>query len=115
MPAKIVTETCPAPECNLSQKDIERFLNELKKYMKLFKPAFQRMEQMKKSLTYLHGLLGSAARKNVEQMALGLREKVRSLQYFVGQSQWDSGASDRRSIKVDRRDVGRRGWSRVDR
>jgi len=36
------------------------------------------------------GLLGNATRKNVEQMALGLGEKVRSLQYFVGQSQWET-------------------------
>ena len=32
-------ETCVAPECNLSQKDVKLFLNELKKYMKRFKPA----------------------------------------------------------------------------
>lgn len=83
-------ETCMAPACNLRQKDIKLFLNELKKYMKLFKPAFQRTEQIQKSLTYMNGLLGNVARKNVEQMALGLREKVRSLQYFVGQSQWQT-------------------------
>ena len=59
------------------------------KYMKLFKPAFQRVEQAKRSQTYVHGLLGNATRKNVEQMALGLGEKVRSQQYFVGQSQWE--------------------------
>lgn len=29
-------------------------------------------------------------RKNVEQMALGQKEKVRSLQYFVRQSQWET-------------------------
>jgi SRSO17 transposase len=86
---RIPVETCPAPECNLSTKDVKLFLNELKKYMKLFKGAFQRVEQIKKSLTYLHGLLGNATRKNVEQMALGQKEKVRSLQYFVGQSQWE--------------------------
>jgi len=90
MPTEIVTETCPAPECNLGQKDIERFLDELTKYMKLFKPAFQRTEQLKHSATYVRGLLGKAVRKNVEQMALGLGEKVRSLQYFVGQSRWVS-------------------------
>jgi len=87
---RIRVETCPAPECNLSTKDVKLFLNELKKYMKLFKGAFQRVEQIKKSLTYLHGLLGNATRKNVEQMALGQKEKVRSLQYFVGQSQWET-------------------------
>ena len=88
MPTEIVTETCPAPECNLSKEDIERFLDELKNYMELFNPAFQRVEQLKRSTTYVHGLLGNTTRKNIEQMALGLGEKVRSLQYFAGQSPW---------------------------
>jgi SRSO17 transposase len=83
-------ETCPAPEFNLSKQDVKLFSNELKKYMKLFKPAFQRMEQMKRSQVYVSGLLGHATRKNVEQMALGLGKNVRSMQYFVGQSQWDT-------------------------
>jgi len=86
----IQVETCPAPECNLSTKDVKLFLNELKKYMKLFKPVFIRVEQIQKSMTYLRGLLGNATRKNVEQMALGQKAKVRSLQYFVGQSQWET-------------------------
>ena len=90
MPAEIVTQTCPAPECNLSEKDVERFLEELANYMELFEPAFQRVEQRTRSITYLRGLLGHAMRKNVEQMALGLGEKVRSLQYFVGQSPWEA-------------------------
>jgi len=89
-PGGIEIETYPVPECNLSKKDVKLFLNELKKYMKLFKPAFQRVEQITKSLTYMNGLLGHTARKNVEQMALGLKEKIRSLQYFVGQSQWQT-------------------------
>lgn len=87
---RIQVETCPAPECNLSTKDVKLFLKELKKYMKLFKPAFMRVEQIQKSLTYLQGLLGNSARKNVERMALGQKEKVRSLQNFVGQSQWET-------------------------
>ena len=86
--AEFQIETCLAPEFNLSKQDVKLFSNELKKYMKLFKPAFQRVEQVQKSLTYLHGLLGNSTRKNVEQMAL--KEKVRSLQYYVGQSQWET-------------------------
>jgi len=81
-------ETCPAPESNLGQADVQQFLKELTKYMKLFKPAFQRVEQRQKSQAYVHGLLGNSVRKNVEQMALGLGEKIRSLQYFIGQSPW---------------------------
>ena len=90
MPARIVTETCPAPECNLSKGEVERFLEELMKYMERFEPAFQRMEQLKRSQAYVRGLLGNAMRKNVEQMALSLGEKVRSLQYFVSQSPWEA-------------------------
>ena len=86
----IEIETCTAPECNLSTRDVKLFLKELKKYMKLFKSAFMRVEQIQKGLSYLHGLLGNSIRKNVEQMALGQKEKVRSLQYFVGQSQWET-------------------------
>ena len=97
MPDRIVTETrglefvesCPAPECNLSPEDVGRFLEELQDYLEMFKPAFQRVEQRIHSVAYLRGLLGEALRKNVEQMALDLGEKVRSLQYFVGQSAWE--------------------------
>ncbi len=88
MPGEIVTETCPAPQCNLSEADIEQLMDEMGDYMMLFAPAFQRVEQLEQSETYLRGLLGDAARKNVEQMALGLGENVRNLQYFVGQSPW---------------------------
>ena len=48
------------------------------------------MEQWTWSKAYLRGLLGDALRKNVEQMALDLGEKVRSLQYFIGQSPWEA-------------------------
>jgi SRSO17 transposase len=88
MPAGIVTETCPAPQSNLSEQDIEQFLDEMRDYIAMFAPAFQRVEQWERSETYVRGLLGDATRKNVEQIALGLGENVRDLQYFVGQSPW---------------------------
>ncbi len=92
MPADIVMPTCPAPECNLSTEDVARFWDELKHYLEMFKPAFRRIEQLRRSQAYVRGLLGEAVRKNVEQMALELGEKVRSLQYFVGQSPWENEA-----------------------
>jgi SRSO17 transposase len=98
MPKTIVLETTrskrkeayapPVPACNLNKKDVERFSKELTKYMKQFAPAFERVEQVKHSQVYVHGLLGNALRKNVEQIALGLGKKVRSLQYFIGRSPW---------------------------
>jgi SRSO17 transposase len=88
MPEEIVIETCPAPICKLAEQDIKQFLDEMKSYIEMFEPAFQRAEQLEWSKAYLQGLLGDAMRKNVEQMALGLGEKVRSMQYFIGQSPW---------------------------
>jgi SRSO17 transposase len=88
MPRQIVTETCPEPECNLTGKDIERFLDEMMSYIDLFEPAFQRVEQLEWSKVYLRGLMGDALRKNTERIALEFDEKVRSLQHFIGQSPW---------------------------
>jgi len=98
MPKTIVIETprsemkaahpATAPECHLSKRDVERIAKELTKYMKQFVPGFERIEQVKHSQAYVHGLLSDVTRKNVEQLALGLGQKVRSLQYFIGQSRW---------------------------
>ncbi len=102
MPAGIVTETSSAPECKLSRQNIGQFLQELKRYMKLFEAGFERVEQRKRSQSYVQGLLGNATRKNVEQMALEGGEKVRSLQYFVGQSPWPAESV----IRIHQRLVG---------
>lgn len=89
MPSEIVTETCPAPRCNLSDQDIENFMQEMTDYMEEFEDAFQRAEQLAWSQSYLRGLLGEASRKNIERMALEQGENVRSMQHFIGQSPWE--------------------------
>lgn len=88
MPQDIVIETCPAPECNLSEQDIEQFVEEMGEYIALFQPGFARCEQSEWSQLYVRGLLGNTGRKNIERMALELGVKVRSLQHFMGQSPW---------------------------
>jgi SRSO17 transposase len=96
MPKGIVTEiqtveTCPAPECNLSDKDVEQIVEELDGYASLFAPAFRRREQWTWGQVYLKGLLGDAPRKTAERIALEQGENVRDLQHFVGQSPWQKG------------------------
>ena len=86
---EIVTQTCPAPECNLTDRDIQNFMDEMAEYVEMFRPAFRRSEQLEWSQSYLRGLLGGAMRKNVEQMALELGENVRSMQHYIGQSPWE--------------------------
>jgi SRSO17 transposase len=93
MPEAIITkiqfiETCPGPECNLSNKDVEQFGAELERYVNLFEPAFRRREQWHWSGQYVQGLLGDTPRKTVERMALELGQNVRDMQHFVGQSPW---------------------------
>jgi len=90
MPKDIVIETCPAPECNLSEQDIEQFKDELTSYIELFRPGFVRSEQSEWSQVYVSGLLGTTERKNIERMALALGVNVRSLQHYMGQSPWAS-------------------------
>lgn len=92
MPKDIVIETCPAPECNLSEQDIEQFVDEMTEYIELFRPGFARREQSEWSQVYVRGLLGNTVRKNIERMALELGVKVRSLQHFMGQSPWATEA-----------------------
>jgi SRSO17 transposase len=84
----ILTETCPAPECNVTTSEIEHWANEFKDYLEQFQPAFQRPEPWIWTKRYIQGLLGEAQRKNIEQMALELGENVRSMQYFFSQSPW---------------------------
>lgn len=88
MPSIIISETCPAPECNLTEQDITQSLAEMQSYMGLFETAYQRAAQWEWSKVYLQGLLGNTLRKNVEQIALDLGKNVRSLQHFIGQSPW---------------------------
>jgi SRSO17 transposase len=88
MPTEIVAETCLAPECNLTPRDVKQLVKDLKAYHARFKAAFRRPEQFRRTAVYLRGLLGDAPRKTIEPMALALGENVRNLQHFIGQSQW---------------------------
>ncbi len=88
MPATIVAETCPAPKCNLSPRDVEGLVEKLQTYHEFFESAFRRTEQAAWAEVYLHGLLGDQPRKSVEPLALSLGVNVRDLQHFIGQSHW---------------------------
>ena len=46
MPNGIVTETCPAPGCNLTDENIHCFMDEMTAYIDMFTPAFRRPEQL---------------------------------------------------------------------
>ena len=84
----IIAETCPLPEFNLSPRDVEGLVDELKIYHARFESAFRRPEPFRWSWIYLKGLLGDEPRKSIEPIALQAGVNVRDLQNFIGQSHW---------------------------
>lgn len=84
----IVLDTCPAPECNLTPRDVSGLLNQLAAYHAHFVPAFARCDQAHRAEMYLRGLLSDCERKSIEPMALHLGVPIRPLQHFIGQSTW---------------------------
>jgi SRSO17 transposase len=84
----IVLDTCPAPECNLTPRDVSGLLDQLAAYHAHFGPAFARSDQSERAEMYLRGLLSQCERKSIEPMALHLGVPIRPLQHFIGQSTW---------------------------
>jgi hypothetical protein len=79
------------PKCELSLEDLETVSRELNEFTALFGRAFGRSEPAALFELYLQGLLSDAERKNVEAIALKLDgpERVRNLQRFLSNYQWD--------------------------
>jgi SRSO17 transposase len=90
MPTTIVTDSCPAPKFNLTERDVEQCVPELEAYLKQYEAAFGRVEQYRRSQMYVKGLLSEVPRKTMERIALEFDENVRDLQHFVGQSPWST-------------------------
>src|SRR5215216_1060963 len=84
----IVLETCPAPVCNLTPRDVSDLLDHLAAYHAHFVGAFTRCEQARWAEISLRGLLSDCERKSCEPLALHLGVPSRPLQHFIGQSTW---------------------------
>jgi SRSO17 transposase len=79
------------PQCELSVEDLETVGRELNEFTAWFGGTFGRSEPAALFELYLQGLLSDAERKNVEAIALKLDgpERVRNLQRFMSDYQWD--------------------------
>ena len=90
---KILTAWKPKlpPKCGLSVADLETVVEELAEFSALFEPTFGRSEPAALFELYLQGLLSDTERKNIEAIALKLDgpERVRNLQRFMSDYQWD--------------------------
>jgi SRSO17 transposase len=88
MPSTIISDTVPAPYFNLTEREVEQCLPELKTYLEAFRSAFGRRDQFERFRIYVKGLLSDVTRKTIEGIALAFGENVRDLQHFAGQSPW---------------------------
>ena len=88
MSTEIVNDICPPPEWNLTTEDNHRMVEALEETYQLYKPAFDRSEQVAHGWIYMKGLLSELPRKVTERIALRFGANVRSLQHFIGQSPW---------------------------
>jgi SRSO17 transposase len=90
MPTTIVTDTCPAPFCNLTAEDVTGLVSDLAAYHAHFQDAFVRSDQARWAHAYLRGLLSDCPRKSIEPIALALGLPIRAMQAFVADSPWDT-------------------------
>jgi SRSO17 transposase len=78
------------PDRNLAPRDVAALADEIVAYHAHFAPLFQRAEQRKWALAYLHGQLLELERKSIEPMALALEGgDVQGLQQFISVGPWD--------------------------
>src|SRR5579859_5579733 len=90
MPSMIVSDTCPAPHFNLTEREVKQCMPELASDLELFKATFGRREQFERFSMYVKGLLSDLGRKTIEGIALTFGGNVRDLQHFAGQSPWET-------------------------
>jgi SRSO17 transposase len=90
MPSMIISDTCPAPYFNLTEREVKQCLPALASYLDLFKASFGRREQFERLSKYVQGLLSDLSRKTIEAMALAFGGNVRDLQHVAGQSPWET-------------------------
>ena len=84
MPMGAVINTCPAPEFNLTEQEIEQLVDEGRNYMELFEPIFRRSTQMEWSKVYMLDLLGDTSCKNIVQMVIGIETIFEEAKSEVG-------------------------------
>ena len=92
MPEALQSWTPKLPaQWELSVEDLENVRQDLNEFTAQFEGTFARIESSQLCQLYVQGLLSDTERKNVEAIALELEgpERVRNLQRFVSDYEWD--------------------------
>jgi len=90
------------PKCELSAEEVQTLGQELSQFTALFHEAYGRIEPRQLFELHLQGLLSEAERKNMEAIALRLGgpERVRNLQRFMSDYEWDETWMQQRHWEV---------------
>lgn len=78
------------PKFDLSQDEVEGFINELKGFHEQFDDCFLRSESRENFLRYMMGQFSQIERKSIEPIAIAMDGgKVRAMQRFVSDAPWN--------------------------
>ena len=95
---------------DLTPRDLEALVEELRVYHAIYSPLFQRREQREWAAKYLHGLLLDLPRKSIEPLVLALEgaqpQAVRAMPQFIRAGSWDDTALLHRHWQEVDRDLG---------
>jgi SRSO17 transposase len=95
---------------DLTPRDLDTLVEELRAYHAIYNPLFQRREQREWAAKYLHGLLSDLPRKSIEPLVLAVEgaqpPAVRAMQQFLSEGSWDDTALLHRHWQEVDRDLG---------
>ena len=76
-------------ECVVWPSFFESCLDRLNDFMKPFVQSMNRFDQRDHAATFVSGLCSDLESKNAESIAYHFELDRKTMQYFIGQSQWD--------------------------
>ena len=95
------------PKFEVTRKDVDGFLEELKGFHEEFRDCFSRIEPHESFFRYMVGQLSELERKSIEPIALsGKQTSVRSMQRAVSEVFWDEAKILRRHRSMVNEDMG---------
>lgn len=107
LPESRSVETYSVPKFDLKKEDIENIAEELKGFQAPFHSCFARSESQESLYQYSIGQISSLDRKSIEPMALNVDgAKVRSLQRFISDAEWNESEIDFKYRSMVNEDLG---------
>ena len=80
----------PVPKFDVTQNDVDSFMDQLRCFHSEFRGCFQRSETRENVFRYMAGQFSELERKSIEPIALSVENgQVRSMQRAISDAVWD--------------------------